>query len=219
MWREESLMQSIIPTVLDQTSRGDRAYDLYSLLLRERIVFLGQEVDDQIANLIVAQILYLEADDPEKDISLYINSPGGLGYAGMAIYDVIQHVRCEVSTICVGMGMSAAAMILAGGAAGKRMALPNAKIMIHQGSAGARGAPRDMEIQLREVLATTRRMAEIIAIHSGRSVEEVEHDIDRDYFMTAREALEYGLIDEIIKPRRGVAAADLVLAEAVAVGG
>jgi ATP-dependent Clp protease protease subunit len=212
-------MQSIIPTVLDQTSRGDRAYDLYSLLLRERIVFLGQEVDDQIANLIVAQILYLEADDPEKDISLYINSPGGLGYAGMAIYDVIQHVRCEVSTICVGMGMSAAAMILAGGAAGKRMALPNAKIMIHQGSAGARGAPRDMEIQLREVLATTRRMAEIIAFHSGRSVEGVEHDIDRDYFMTAREALEYGLIDEIIKPRRGVAAADLVLAGAVAVGG
>jgi ATP-dependent Clp protease protease subunit len=219
MWREGSLMQSIIPTVLDQTSRGDRAYDLYSLLLRERIVFLGQEVDDQIANLIVAQILYLEADDPEKDISLYINSPGGLGYAGMAIYDVIQHVRCEVSTICVGMGMSAAAMILAGGAAGKRMALPNAKIMIHQGSAGARGAPRDMEIQLREVLATTRRMAEIIAFHSGRSVEGVEHDIDRDYFMTAREALEYGLIDEIIKPRRGVAAADLVFAGAVAVGG
>jgi ATP-dependent Clp protease protease subunit len=219
MWREGSLMQSIIPTVLDQTSRGDRAYDLYSLLLRERIVFLGQEVDDQIANLIVAQILYLEADDPEKDISLYINSPGGLGYAGMAIYDVIQHVRCEVSTICVGMGMSAAAMILAGGAAGKRMALPNAKIMIHQGSAGARGAPRDMEIQLREVLATTRRMAEIIAFHSGRSVEGVEHDIDRDYFMTAREALEYGLIDEIIKPRRGVAAAGIVLAEAVAVGG
>ena len=138
MWGEGSLKQSMIPTVLDQTSRGDRAYDLYSLLLRERIVFLGQEVDDQIANLIVAQILYLEADDPEKDISLYINSPGGLGYAGMAIYDVMQHVRPEVSTICVGMGMSAAAMILAGGAAGKRLALPNAKIMIHQGTA-ARG--------------------------------------------------------------------------------
>jgi len=191
---------SMIPTVLDQTSRGDRAYDLYSLLLRERIVFLGQEVDDQIANLIVAQILYLEADDPEKDISLYINSPGGLGYAGMAIYDVMQHVRPEVSTICVGMGMSAAAMILAGGAAGKRLALPNAKI------------------QLREVLATTRRMAEIIAYHGGRSVEEVEHDIDRDYFMTAREALTYGLIDDIITPRRGVAVGDLALAGAVAAG-
>jgi ATP-dependent Clp protease protease subunit len=216
VWGEGQLNQSMIPTVLDQTSRGDRAYDLYSLLLRERIVFLGQEVDDQIANLIVAQILYLEADDPDKDISLYINSPGGLGYAGMAIYDVMQHVRPEVSTICVGMGMSAAAMILAGGAAGKRLALPNAKIMIHQGSAGARGAPRDMEIQLREVLATTRRMAEIIAFHSGRAVEEVERDIDRDYFMTARQALEYGLIDDIITPRRGVAAADLALAGAAA---
>lgn len=200
MWGERSLNLSMIPTVLDQTSRGDRAYDLYSLLLRERIVFLGQEVDDQIANLIVAQILYLEADDPEKDISLYINSPGGLGYAGMAIYDVMQHVRPEVSTICVGMGMSAAAMILAGGAAGKRLALPNAKI------------------QLREVLATTRRMAEIIAYHGGRSVEEVEHDIDRDYFMTAREALTYGLIDDIITPRRGVAVGDLALAGAVAAG-
>jgi ATP-dependent Clp protease protease subunit len=211
MLPDGAVRHSIIPTVLDQSSRGDRSYDLYSLLLRERIVFLGQEVDDQIANLIVAQILYLEADDPEKDISLYINSPGGLGYAGMAIYDVIQHVRPEVSTICVGMGMSAAAMILCGGAAGKRLALPNARIMIHQGSAGARGAPRDMEIQLREVLATTRRMAEIIAHHSGRSVEEVERDIDRDYFMTASEAKAYGLIDEIIAPRRGVAAADLAL--------
>src|ERR1700690_3990500 len=204
MWREGSLMQSIIPTVLDQTSRGDRAYDLYSLLLRERIVFLGQEVDDQIANLIVAQILYLEADDPEKDISLYINSPGGLGYAGMAIYDVIQHVRCEVSTICVGMGMSAAAMILAGGAAGKRLALPSAKIMIHQGSAGTRGAPRDMEIHLREVMSITKRMVQIIAHHSGRPAEQVEPDIDRDYFMTAKEALDYGLIDDIIAPRRGI---------------
>jgi ATP-dependent Clp protease protease subunit len=200
-----AVRHSLIPTDLEQSSRGDRAFDLYSLLLRERIVFLGQEVDDQIANLIVAQILYLEADDAEKDISLYINSPGGLGYAGMAIYDVMQHVRPEVSTICVGMGMSAAAMILAGGAPGKRLALPNARIMIHQGSAGARGAPRDMEIQLREVLATTRRMAEIIAHHSGRSVADVERDIDRDYFMTAPEAKAYGLIDEIIAPRRGVA--------------
>jgi len=132
---------SIIPTVLDQTSRGDRAYDIFSLLLRERIVFLGQEVDDQIANLLVAEILYLEAEDPEKDIHMYINSPGGLSYAGMAIYDVMQHVRCEVSTICVGMGMSAAAMILTGGAPGKRFALPNAKIMIHEGSASRHGDP------------------------------------------------------------------------------
>src|SRR5271166_3288717 len=135
-------LQSLIPTVLEQSSRGERAFDIFSLLLRERIVFLGTEVDDEVANLIIAQMLYLEAEDPEKDITLYINSPGGLAYAGMAIYDVMQHVRCEVSTTCVGMAMSAAAMILAGGAAGKRYALPNAKIMIHEGSAGTRGAPR-----------------------------------------------------------------------------
>src|SRR6266571_8218795 len=143
-------MQSVIPTVLDESARGERAFDIYSLLVKERIIFLGQEVDDQIANLLVAEILYLESQDPDKDIHLYINSPGGQSYAGMAIYDVMQHVRCEVSTICVGMGMSAAAMILAGGAAGKRLALPSAKIMNHQGSAGAQGAPSDMEIHLRE---------------------------------------------------------------------
>jgi len=197
---------TLIPTVIDQSNRGERAFDIYSLLLKERIVFLGQEVDDQIANLIVAQILYLESQDPERDIHLYVNSPGGLAYAGMAIYDVMQHVRCEVSTVCVGMGMSAAAMILCGGASGKRYAVPSAKIMIHQGSAGARGAPRDMEIHLREVLATTRRMAEIIAHHSGRPIDEVERDIDRDYYMTADEAMAYGLIDEVLEPRRGVAA-------------
>ena len=206
---------SLIPTVIDQSTRGDRAFDIYSLLLRDRIVFLGQEVDDQIANLLVAEILYLEAQDPEKDIYLYINSPGGLSYAGMAIYDVMQHVRPEVSTICVGMGMSAAAMILCGGAAGKRLALPSAKIMIHQGSAGTRGAPRDMEIHLREVMATTQRMARIIAHHTGRPVEQVEHDIDRDYFHTAHEALEYGLIDEVLTPRRGISAELLDVASAV----
>ena len=197
---------SVIPTVLDQSARGERAFDIYSLLLKERIVFLGQEVDDQIANLLVAEMLYLEAQDPDRDIHLYINSPGGLAYGGMAIYDVMQHVRCEVTTICVGMGMSAAAMILCGGAPGKRLALPSAKIMIHQGSAGARGAPRDMEIHLREVMSTTRRMAEIIAYHTGRPVEQVEQDIDRDYYMTAGEAKEYGLIDDIITPRRGISA-------------
>lgn len=213
------LHQSIIPTVVEQSPRGERAFDIFSLLLRERIVFLGQEVDDQIANLLVAQILYLESQDPDRDIHLYINSPGGQAYAGMAIYDAMQHVRCEVSTICVGMGMSAAAMILAGGAPGKRLALPNAKVMIHQGSAGARGAPRDMEIHLREVLATTRRMVEIIAHHSGRPVAEVERDIDRDYFMTAGEAREYGLVDEILVPRRGVSAETLELAGRVAPAG
>ncbi|HEV2368525.1 MAG TPA: ATP-dependent Clp protease proteolytic subunit, partial [Acidimicrobiales bacterium] len=178
---------TLIPTVLDQSARGDRAFDIYSLLLRNRIVFLGQEVDDQIANLLIAEMLYLDSEDPDKDIYLYINSPGGLAYAGMAIYDVMQHTQADVSTLCVGMGMSAAAMILAGGAAGKRFALPSAKVMIHQGSAGARGAPRDMEIHLREVLATTRRMAEIIAYHSDQPIERVERDIDRDYFMTAEE--------------------------------
>lgn len=207
-----SVMQSVIPTVLEQSSRGERAFDIYSLLLRERIIFLGQEVDDQVANLLVSEILYLESQDPERDIHLYINSPGGLSYAGMAIYDVMQHVRCEVSTICVGMGMSAAAMILCGGAPGKRLALPSAKIMIHQGTAGTRGAPRDMEIQLREVLATTRRMAEIIAHHTGKPLEDVERDIDRDYFLTAGEAKAYGLIDDILTPRRGVSAEVLEVA-------
>jgi len=195
---------TLIPTVIDEGMRGDRMFDLFSLLLRERIVFLGQEIDDQIANVIITQLLYLEAQDPEKDISLYINSPGGMAYGGMAIYDVIQHIRPPVSTTCVGMGMSAAAMILCAGASGKRYALPNARIMIHQGSAGARGAPSDMEIQLREVLATTRRMAEIIAHHTGRPIEKVERDIDRDYFMSAEEALAYGMIDEVLTPRRGL---------------
>jgi ATP-dependent Clp protease protease subunit len=195
---------TLIPTVVEESSRGSRSFDMYSMLLRERIVFLGQEVDDQVANVIIGQMLYLEAQDPERDISLYINSPGGLAYGGMAIYDVIQHIRPEVSTICVGMGMSAAAMILCGGAPGKRMALPNSRIMIHQGSAGTRGAPSDMEIALREVLATTHRMAEIIAHHSGQPLDKVKNDIDRDYFMTADEAKAYGLIDEVIAPQRGL---------------
>jgi ATP-dependent Clp protease protease subunit len=202
----DAARQILVPTVIEEGSRGDRAFDIYSQLLRERIVFLGQEVDDQVANLIISQMLFLEAADNEKDIHLYINSPGGMAYAGMAIYDVMQHVAPDVSTICVGMGMSAAAMILCGGTPGKRLALPNARIMIHQGTAGTRGAPTDMEIQLREVLAVTRRMAEVIAHHSGKPVDQVEHDIDRDYFMTPEEAMAYGLIDDIITPRRGLAA-------------
>jgi ATP-dependent Clp protease protease subunit len=195
---------AVIPTVIDEGSRGDRMFDLYSLLLRQRIVFLGQEIDDQVANLIITQLLYLQAEDADKDIALYVNSPGGMSYAGMAIYDVIQNIHPAVSTTCVGMGMSAAAMILCSGAPGKRYALPNSRIMIHQGSAGTRGAPSDMEIQLREVLATTRRMAEIIAHHTGQPLEKVEKDIDRDYFMSAEEALAYGMIDEILAPRRGL---------------
>jgi ATP-dependent Clp protease, protease subunit len=211
-----TLQTTLVPTVLEESARGDRAFDIFSLLLRERIVFLGQEVNEPIANLIIAQMLHLEALDPDKEINLYINSPGGLAYAGMAIYDVMQHVRPPVATICVGMGMSAAAMILCAGAPGRRLALPSSKIMIHQGSAGAQGAPSDMEIQLREVLATTKRMAHIIAFHSGRPVEQIEHDLDRDLFMTASEAVEYGIVDEVLVPRRGISAELLELADEAA---
>jgi ATP-dependent Clp protease, protease subunit len=191
----------LIPTVVEADGRAERAFDIYSRLLRDRIVFLGREVDDDIANVIVAQLLLLAADDPDADVSLYVNSPGGSAYAGMAIYDAIQHVRPDVRTICYGMGMSAAAMIVAGGAPGKRFALPNAKLMIHQGSAGYRGAPSDIDIAAREVLSTTRQMASILARHTGRDVEQVMEDIDRDKFMTPDEAVAYGLVDEVLQPR------------------
>jgi ATP-dependent Clp protease protease subunit len=187
--------------VLESDGRGERSFDIYSRLLRERIVFLGREVDDDIANLIAAQLLVLEADDPDKDIWLYVNSPGGAAYAGMAIYDAMQYVKPDVATVCLGMGMSAAAMILAGGAPGKRFALPNAKIMIHQGSGGFRGTPADIQIAAREILSLTRTMAEIISHHSGRDVEQVMADIDRDRFMTPEEAVEYGLIDGVMSAR------------------
>src|SRR5213595_1059073 len=163
----------LVPMVVEQDGRFERSFDIYSRLLRERIVFLGQEVEDQIANLITAQLLFLDADDPDKDISLYINSPGGSSYAGMAIYDAMQYVRCDVRTICTGMGMSAAAMILCGGTTGKRFVLPNAKVMIHQGSGGFRGSPADIQIAAREILSLTRRYGEVIAQHSGRDVEQV----------------------------------------------
>jgi len=184
--------------VVEQDGRAERSFDIYSRLLRERIVFLGQEVDDQIANLIAAQLLHLDAQDPGRDIYLYVNSPGGVAYAGMAIYDAMQYVQSDVSTVCLGMGMSAAAMILCGGAAGKRFALPNAKIMIHQGSGGFRGTPADIQIAAQEIAAMTRQMAEIIARHAGRDVEQVMEDIDRDRFMTPAEAVDYGLIDEVL---------------------
>jgi ATP-dependent Clp protease, protease subunit len=193
---------TLVPVVVESDGRGERSFDIYSRLLRERIVFLGTEVDDQVANLIAAQLLVLEAEDPEEDISIYVNSPGGSAYAGMAIYDAMQHVRPDVRTVCIGIGMSAAAMILAGGAAGKRFALPNAKVMIHQGSAGFRGTPADIQIAAREILGMTRRMAEIIAQHSGQDVDQVMRDIDRDRFMTPEEAQQYGLIDEVLAPRR-----------------
>ena len=192
---------SVIPMVLEADGRGERSFDIYSRLLRERIVFLGQEVDDQIANLVAAQLLFLEAEDPDKDIWLYVNSPGGVAYAGMAIYDAMQYVKPDVGTVCLGMGMSAAAMILCGGAPGKRFALPNAKIMIHQGSGGFRGTPADIQIAAREILSLTRKMAEIISSHSGRDVEQVMADIDRDHFMTPEEAVAYGLIDGVMSAR------------------
>jgi ATP-dependent Clp protease protease subunit len=190
----------LIPTVLEADGRSERAFDLYSRLLRDRIVFLGRPVDDEIANLIVGQLLFLEAEEPDRDIALYVNSPGGEVYAGLAIYDAMQHVRPDVSTICFGMGMSAAAVIMAGGAPGKRFALPNAKLMIHQGSAGYRGAPSDVSIAAREVESTTRQMAEILSRHTGRSVEQVMVDFDRDRFMTPEDAVEYGLVDAVLRP-------------------
>jgi ATP-dependent Clp protease protease subunit len=187
--------------VIESDGRLERSFDVYSRLLRERIVFLGTEVTDDLANVIAAQLLFLEADDPDKDISLYINSPGGSAYAGMAIYDTVQYVKPDVRTIAVGMCMSAAAMVLCGGSAGKRMALPNAKIMIHQGSAGFRGTPTDIEIHAQEVLSVRQRMAEIIAEHSGRPLEIVLRDIDRDHFMTPQDAVDYGIVDQIVSPR------------------
>jgi ATP-dependent Clp protease, protease subunit len=192
---------SLVPMVVEQDGRFERSFDIYSRLLRERIVFLGQEVDDTIANLIAAQLLFLDAEDPDKDISLYINSPGGSSYAGMAIYDAIQFVQADVQTYAIGMAMSAGAMILCGGAPGKRFVLPNAKIMIHQGSGGFRGTPADIQIAAQEILEMMERMSQIIARHSGKPIEQVRRDIDRDRFMTPEEAVDYGLVDEILSPR------------------
>jgi ATP-dependent Clp protease, protease subunit len=197
---------SLIPMVVESDGRYERSFDIYSRLLRERIIFLGSEVEDSVANVIAAQLLFLEAEDPEKDISLYINSPGGSAYAGMAIYDAMRYVKPDVRTVCVGMAMSAAAMVLCGGAAGKRFALPNAKMMIHQGSAGYRGTPADIQIAAREVLEMTDRMATIIARHTNQSKEQVMRDIDRDNFMSPREAVAYGLIDAVMAEREVPAA-------------
>jgi len=192
---------SVIPMVIEQTSRGERAFDIYSRLLNERIIFLGTPVDDQIANLIVAQLLHLESEDPDKDISIYINSPGGVVYAGLAIYDTMQFIKPDVQTICVGMAMSMGAIILAGGAPGKRLALPHSKILIHQGSAGFHGQPTDIEIQAREVISLKRLMEEIMAKHTGQGLEKVAKDMDRDYYMTTDEARDYGIIDTVIEHR------------------
>ena len=191
----------VIPSVIEQTSRGERFFDIYSRLLNERIIFLGTPVDDQIANLIVAQMIHLESEDPDKDISLYINSPGGSVYAGMAIYDTMQFIKPDVSTICVGIAMSMGALLLAGGTDGKRMALPNAKILIHQVSSGFQGQATDIEIQARETLNMKRLLEEIIAGHTKQPLEKVAKDMERDYFMTADEAKDYGIIDNVIAHR------------------
>src|SRR5213595_4102412 len=193
--------------VVESDGRYERSFDIFSRLLRERIVFLGTEVSDASANLIVAQLLFLEAEDPDADIRLYVNSPGGDAYAGFAIYDAMQFVKPDVQTYAVGMAMSAGALILAGGAAGKRYVLPNSKVMIHQGSGGFRGTPADIQIAAREILALTRRYAEIIAKHAGRDVEEVLQDIDRDRFLEPDEAVDYGLADSVLASRNGDAAA------------
>jgi ATP-dependent Clp protease protease subunit len=192
----------LVPMVVGQTSFGERALDIYSRLLGERIVILGTPIDDAAANLVVAQLLHLEAENPDKDVHLYVNSPGGSVYAGLAIYDAMRYITPDISTICVGMAMSMAAVLLCAGARGKRFALPNSKVMIHQGSSGYEGTPSDIEIHAREVLEMRRRATEIIARHSGRPVDEVAADMDRDRFMTAEEAKAYGLVDDILTGRR-----------------
>jgi ATP-dependent Clp protease protease subunit len=189
---------TVIPMVIEQDSRGERAFDIYSRLLKDRIIFLGTPIDDQIANLVVAELLHLESEDPDKDISIYINSPGGSVYAGLTIYDAIQFVRPDIQTTCVGIAMSMGALLLAGGTKGKRTALPNAKILLHQLSGGFEGQATDIEIQAREVITVKRRLEEIIAEHSGQSLERVSKDMERDYFMTPEEARNYGIIDRVI---------------------
>ena len=194
-------MSPLIPMVVEQTSRGERAFDIYSRLLAERIVFLGTPVDDQIANLIIAQLLHLESEDPDKDIFLYVNSPGGSVYAGLAIYDTMQFVKPQVQTVCCGVAMSMGALLLTGGAPGKRMALPNSRILIHQPSGGFEGASSDIEIHAREVLSLRARIDEIYAQHTGQSVERVHADMERDRFFTGEEAVAYGLVDRVIERR------------------
>ena len=189
---------SLVPYVIEQTSRGERNYDIYSRLLKDRLIFLGEEVNETTASLVVAQLLFLESEDPGKDIQLYINSPGGMVTAGLAIYDTMQYIKCDVSTICIGLAASMGAFLLAGGAKGKRFALPNAEIMIHQPSGGAKGQATEIEIAAENILKTKKKLNEILAANTGRSYEEIARDTERDNYMTAQEAKEYGLIDEIL---------------------
>lgn len=193
----------LVPMVVEQTSRGERAYDIYSRLLKERIIFLGTPIDDMVASLIISQLLFLEAEDPTKDINLYINSPGGVVTSGLAIYDTIQYIKSPVSTICVGQAASMGSFLLCAGAPGKRIALPNARIMIHQPLGGAQGQATDIEIQAAEILRLKRRLNELMGIHTGQPIKKLEKDTDRDFFMSPQEAKEYGLIDEVLEPRIG----------------
>lgn len=195
---------SLVPYVIEQTSRGERSYDIYSRLLKERIIFLGEEVNDTSASIVVAQLLFLEAEDPEKDIQIYINSPGGSVTAGMAIYDTMQYVKCDVSTICIGMAASMGAFLLAGGTKGKRMALPNAEIMIHQPSGGSQGQATEIEIAAKHILRTKEKLNKILAANTGRDYEVIAADTERDNWKTAQEALEYGLIDKVIENRTDI---------------
>ena len=192
---------SLVPYVVEQTSRGERNYDIYSRLLKDRIIFLGEEVNETTASLVVAQLLFLESEDPGKDIQLYINSPGGMVTAGMAIYDTMQYIKCDVSTICIGLAASMGAFLLAGGAKGKRYALPNAEVMIHQPSGGAKGQATDIQITAENILKTKKKLNEILAANTGKTYEQVAADTERDYYMSAEEALEYGLIDGVITNR------------------
>ena len=193
---------NLVPMVIEQTTYGERSYDIYSRLLKDRIIFIGGPIDDDTANIVVAQMLFLEGDDPDKDINLYINSPGGSVSAGLAIYDTMQYIKCEVATICVGLAASMGAFLLAAGAKGKRKALPNAEIMIHQVSGGAQGQATDINIQAEQILKIKRRLNEILAARTGQTIERVTQDTERDNYMSAEEARAYGLIDEVFPPRR-----------------
>jgi ATP-dependent Clp protease, protease subunit len=197
------IYNQLVPIVVEQTGRGERSFDIFSRLLKERIVFLGTAIDDTVASLTIAQLLFLESDDPDKDIHLYINSPGGSVSAGLAIYDTMQYIRPDVSTICMGMAASMAAVLLAGGVKGKRRALPNARVMIHQPWGGVQGTASDISIQAEEILKTKKRINEILSLHTGRTLDQVEKDTDRDYYLAADEAKEYGLIDTILVKRIG----------------
>ena len=197
-------MNNLLPVVIEQSARGERSFDIYSRLLRERIIFLVGEVNDQTANVIVAQLLFLEAEDPDKDISFYINSPGGSVTAGMSIYDTMNFIKCDVSTICIGQACSMGSFLLSAGAKGKRYALPNSRVMIHQPLGGFRGQASDIEIHAKNILFMKRKLNEMLALHTGRSVEQIESDTDRDNFMSSQESMEYGLIDKVYTSRADI---------------